>query len=107
MGWVRVDATSSGWASPFTYGEPLEYHLSIVLLSFLHAFKTTIDLYGDGSETNNGLIKTDYRPFRVWKHYAIRWDGTNVIAYMNGVLTYQGTATPLTELTDFFIGVRF
>ena len=106
MGWIRIDQASQHWASPFSYGGPTVTAKTFVL-SICSDFKSRIDLQSN-VESNDGVIENDYRPFGVWKHYAVTSDGTNLLAYVNGVLLYQGTflITPDTGLTDFHIGVR-
>lgn len=77
-------------------------------LSICADLKSRIDLYDYHVETNDGIIEDDYRPFGVWKPYAVTSDGTNLLVYVNGNLTYQGTflTTPDTGLSNFHIGVR-
>ena len=105
MGWVRVDQVSQHWASPFSYGPGGT--AKNFMLNICNDFKSRINLWG-AVESNEGLIENDYRPFGVWKHYAVTSDGTNLLAYVNGVLLYQGTflITPQTGLSDFHIGVE-
>ena len=114
MGWIRVDATSvSGWAAPFAYGgSGTRNSLNFSVVAGTPT-GTNIDVYGHCEETNNGLIESDIGPFGVWKHYAITYEnisgGRNLLAYVNGILTYTGTLPngPLsTTNTDFFIGAR-
>ena len=105
MGWIRIDQTSQSWATPFAYGGGVisqAFHFSVT-----SSGGTVIDAWSS-RETNNGLIEADHGPFAVWKHYAITWDGTNLIVYVNGVQTYTGTVNaPLqTALTEFTIGTR-
>ena len=105
MMWLRFDQVVVGIPSPFAYGG--ESTLLGFFLFITNDRKTYIDVWGE-VETNNGLIEDNYGPRGVWKHYAITWDGTNLLVYVNGVQTYTGTvnAALQTSLTDFTIGSR-
>merc|ERR1712086_770431 len=54
----------------------------------------------------------DFGPVGVWNHYAITYENVSgdrkLLAYVNGILTYQGTVNkPLETLnSDFFFGRR-
>ena len=105
MMWLRFDQVVVGIPSPFAYGG--ESTLLGFFLFITNDRKTYIDVWGE-VETNNGLIEDNYGPRGVWKHYAITWDGTNLLVYVNGVEKYMGTvnAALQTTLTDFTIGAR-
>jgi len=113
MGWVRIDSSSSGWSSPFAYGgSGIRKSFHFIVRSGNHPDITLIDVWGHDEETNNGYIESDIGQFGVWKHYAITYEnlsgGRNLLAYVNGILIYQGTTNGSLETTnnDFFIGTR-
>jgi len=113
MMWLRVDANSVSWAPAFGYGgigHRNMFYFNVVPDS---PTGTNIDVHGDDEETDNGLIESDIGPYGVWKHYAITYENLsgsrNLLAYVNGILTYTGKIlnAPLsTTNTDFFIGAR-
>jgi len=93
--WALVDTAGTLWASGGTWQNYGNYSLRAT-----GGNQWNLTTWGSSSP-----VFATPNPQKVWKHYAVTYDGTTIRVYQNGVSAAQANATINTTLTaDFRLG---